>query len=156
MNTELKNLIGKTITNIFINTRFLKFITNEGEYVYEVTGDCCSSSYFFDFYGVKNLLGKVVKDVKEVELKTGDSLVYSHEMSDIKVYGYQIFNSDDDDYEPTTAVFSFRNSSNGYYGGSIQEVFPNKEDGYIDYQSTFEEEGTGELLELTKDIYEIN
>lgn len=156
MKTELKNLIGKTIHKIFINTRFLKFETSGGDYIYEVTGDCCSSSYFFDFYGVKNLLGKVIKEVKEVELITGDKLVYSTDNGDdIKVYGYQIFNSDDEIYKPTTAVFSFRNSSNGYYGGSIKEVYPNKEDNYIDYNSTYREQCVGEMAELTEDIYEI-
>ncbi len=129
MNTELKDLIGRKVLKVFLNDSFLKFETDKGNLVYEVDGDCCSHSYFYDFYGVENLLKNgEVKEVKEVQLDPTDLKVKnSNDYDDIKVYGFQI--TTEGEYGEVTAVFSFRNSSNGYYGGDIrlvndQEVLP--------------------------------
>ena len=165
METELKNLIGKTINKIFISQEHLKFETDMGDYVYEVEGDCCSHSYFYDFYGVKNILGKKVKDVSSVDLLTGDVFVTDQEGDEIKVYGYQIF-IEDESWGEMTGVFSFRNSSNGYYGGEIKQVLPRDEINlhYItSYQERMSELRLSELMlklsmpmtELTDDIIEV-
>ncbi len=154
METELKDLIGKSVEKIFINNKYLKFVTDGGEFIYKVSGDCCSSSFFYDFYGVKNILGKRVKEVKEVKLMPGDVLVKNEGNYELtQVYGYQIFNDRDEYGEPTTSVFSFRNESNGYYGGSIQLVSPKEKDSYIygDYKGD-----TGEMKEVTEDIIEVS
>ena len=127
METELKDLIGNKVTKIFMNQQYLRFNTDQGDFTYEVDGDCCSSSFFYDFYGVKNLLenGKI-KEIKTVELMSGDVLAKNTSSSDlIQVYGYQI-TTESTLYNDMTAVFSFRNESNGYYGGNIQKV-ENKE-----------------------------
>ena len=127
METELKDLIGNKVTKIFMNQQYLRFNTDQGDFTYEVDGDCCSSSFFYDFYGVKNLLenGKI-KEIKTVELMSGDVLAKNTSSSDlIQVYGYQI-TTESTRYNDMTAVFSFRNESNGYYGGNIQKV-ENKE-----------------------------
>lgn len=119
MNTELKDLIGKKVTNIFVNEEYLRFKTDNGTFTYQVSGDCCSHSYFYDFYGVKNLLENgVIKEIKSVELHPTDLLVNQNDY--IQVYGYQI-TTESKDYGDVTSVFSFRNSSNGYYGGSIDK-----------------------------------
>ena len=154
METELKSLIGRTIEKIFINQRFLKFVTDNGEFVYEVIGDCCSESYFYDFYGVVNILGKTVGGVEIVNLMSGDVLV-RNTVSDeyTQVYGYQIFNDGDGYRSPTTSVFSFRNLSNGYYGGEIRQVFPKTIEN--EYYKEFNWE-TGEMKAVTKDIIELN
>lgn len=122
MDTELKDLVGCKVIKIFLNQTYLKFETDKGNFTYEVTGDCCSSSYFYDFYGVKNLLknGKI-KEIKTVELQPTDLLVKKNDYEDIKVYGYQI-TTESEEYGEVTSVFSFRNSSNGYYGGSIEKI----------------------------------
>ncbi len=123
---ELKNLIGKKVNRVFINSNYLKFETDKGNLVYKVSGDCCSHSYFHDFFGVKNLLENgVVKDVKEVELLSGDVLVENNSEEGyggekLKVYGYQI--TTEGKYGDMTSVFSFRNASNGYYGGGIDQI----------------------------------
>lgn len=139
---DLNELVGKVIKKIFINQDYLKFETDQDELIYCVQGDCCSSSYFHDFFGIKNLLGKKVTEVKEVELMPGDVLMQNNNNSreSIQVYGYQIF-IESEDFGTTTAVFSFRNSSNGYYGGWIDKIdsLPNSET----------------LKELTEDIYEV-
>jgi hypothetical protein len=138
MYNTINEIVGKTINKIFISQDYLKFETDLGDVCYLVTGDCCSSSYFQDFYGVKNLLGKKVKEVKSVELIPGDTLA-SNDEDCIQVYGYQIFF--EGGYGDMTAVFSFRNSSNGYYGGSIEKVdsIPSSE----------------KMQELTEDIYQV-
>lgn len=132
MKTELQSLVGKKIRKIFLNDSFLKFETDQRPLTYGVEGDCCSHSYFFDFYGVKKLLENgPVTEVKEVELKQGDNNAKSDDdcVNDcIQCYGYQI-TTESKEFGPQTSVFSFRNSSNGYYGGSIfatndQEVLP--------------------------------
>lgn len=119
MQTELKDLIGKKITKIYINEEYLRFDTDNGNYTYVVSGDCCSHSYFYDFYGVKNLLENgAIKEIKNVQLDPTDLKVRDPHGDDIKVYGYQF--TTEGKYGDVTAVFSFRNSSNGYYGGDIQ------------------------------------
>jgi hypothetical protein len=121
----LKDLVGKKISKIFLNQEYLKFETNEGNFVYTVHGDCCSNSFFYDFYGVKNLLeaGKV-KEVKEVELHPTDLFVIPDKGDNTAVYGFSITvePKEDDYYGDRTAVFSFRNESNGYYGGWIEKT----------------------------------
>lgn len=122
MDTELKDLIGKKVLKIYLNKTYLKFETDQGNLVYIVEGDCCSSSYFFDFYGVKNLLeNEKVIAAKEVELHPSDLLAHNNAYEIISVYGYQI-TTESKEYGEVTSVFSFRNSSNGYYGGYISKV----------------------------------
>src|ERR1035437_4598555 len=107
METELKDLIGNKVTKIFMNQQYLRFNTDQGDFTYEVDGDCCSSSFFYDFYGVKNLIenGKI-KEIKTVELMPGDVLAKNTSSSDlIQVYGYQI-TTESTRYNDMTAVFS--------------------------------------------------
>lgn len=137
----LKDLVGKKINKIFLNQEYLKFETNEGNFVYTVFGDCCSSSFFYDFYGVKNLLeAGVVKEVKEVELHPTDLFVIPDKGDCTAVYGFSITvePKEYDYYGDRTAVFSFRNESNGYYGGWIKK----KEDREV-------------LPEITDDVIEV-
>lgn len=138
---ELKELVGKKIKQIFMCEEAIRFVTDTGTLTYEVEGDCCSYSYMYDIYGVKNILGKVVTGVKEVELKEGDrSFSTKHNDSDyLKCYGFQIF-ANDSEFGEMTCAFSFRNSSNGYYGG------------YIKNNNSFESD---KFIEVTEDIVDI-
>lgn len=119
MDTKLKDLIDKKVNKIFLNSEYLKFETSDGDFTYRVGGDCCSSSYFHDFFGVEALLnGKKITEIKEVELSVPEQLIAQDALA---VYGFQI-NFESDRWGDRTAVFSFRNSSNGYYGGYIEKV----------------------------------
>lgn len=129
-------LVGKTIRKIFMNEENLKFETDQGDITFSVYADCCSQSVFYDFYGVKNIIGKEVTEVKEVQLTVDERMDAKKYQECVQVYGYQIFWKDDY-YGDRTAVFSFRNYSNGYYGGSL-EVCENKDVG----------------LEITDDVVE--
>jgi len=122
-------LVGKKIERIFFNESYLKFQTDSGSFVFYVDGDCCSRSIFYDFIGVKKLLenGRVVSidsialdpdDIRENE----DGEMQDKKRSDeaIKVYGYRIV-TEDPTFGLLSSVFSFRNYSNGYYGGSLED-----------------------------------
>jgi len=112
-------LVGKTVRKIHLDSDQLAFKTDENDYVFSVEGDCCSHSYFQDFYGVKNLIDSKIKNIETIELVPGDSLV-ADDYEDIKVYGYRIIT--EGNYGEQSSVFSFRNRSNGYYGGWMNLV----------------------------------
>lgn len=127
-----KALVGATIKRIFMNEDFLKFETDKGNIVFGVYGDCCSTSIFYDFLGVKKLFGKVVTAVDGVDLLPSDIITkegsYGDSMTDkkksdesIQVYGVRL-TTEDAEFGPVSSVFSFRNYSNGYYGGSLEDA----------------------------------
>jgi len=123
----LQLLVRKTIKKIYMNEDCLKFETDSGNIAFTVDGGCCSQSVFYDFYGVKNLLaGNPVTGVREVELNPGDIIKSNGDDTDkksyqesISAYGFQLF-TQSKDFGEVTSVFSFRNYSNGYYGGWME------------------------------------
>lgn len=124
---DIEKLVGRTIKKIYMNEDYLKFETNLGNIVFCVYGDCCSQSYFHDFIGVEKLLkGTPVVSVKSIELSTSDSkvLVNHNDSDEVECYGYEIV-TEDPKFGEVTSVFSFRNSSNGYYGGSLENADAN-------------------------------
>jgi hypothetical protein len=115
-----KVLIGSTITEVWINgnQKYMRFVNTEGvNFDFMVDGDCCSESWFADIFGFDKLLGFKITLTEVIYL---DENVYN--TSDgrgrqdyDKVYGFRIIT------EGGVAVISFRNSSNGYYGGDCYE-----------------------------------
>lgn len=123
-NKTVERLVGRTITKIFMNEDYLKFETDLDDISFGVDGDCCSHSYFHDFIGVKKLLaGNPVVSVKAIDLSDSDSKVpvNRNDYDSVACYGYEIV-TEDPKFGEVTAVFSFRNSSNGYYGGSLENA----------------------------------
>jgi hypothetical protein len=121
----LDDLVGKKITKIRMGEYDLIFETEDGEVqAFEVEGDCCSHSYFFDFYGVRQLLdGGKVTSTEAVDLSPGDPGYRSetfetngNEYDCIQVYGYRV-SVEHPLFGEVSGIVSFRNSSNGYYGG---------------------------------------
>lgn len=132
-------LNGKTIERIYLNKTTLTFVTDAGSVSFAVVGECCSTSYFFDFYGVANLLGSAVVDFEKVDLSPGDpgynKKTYQTKPKGnpkgkaakaapsnlvTKVYGYRI-TTEHPVFGKVSSVLSFRNDSNGYYGGLMKE-----------------------------------
>ena len=119
-----KKMVGATINNIFFSECYLKFRTDSGDFVFSVEGDCCSESCFYDFIGVKNVLGNKIVSIEEIQLEANDIIKDKYGdlkdkkggNEDIKVYGYRI-TCEHPEYGEVSGVFSFRNYSNGYYGG---------------------------------------
>lgn len=122
-------LIGKTVREVWMNEQFLQFITDDGNITYTVEGDCCSSSFFFDFYGVDNVIGREVVAFESVSLSPGDPGYRSETFevgdedswNETEVYGYRI-TTEHPSFGHVSAVLSFRNESNGYYGGWMYMV----------------------------------
>lgn len=132
-----KSLIGKTVEKIYMNEEYLTFVTDDGNVSFTVDADCCSYSYFFDFYGVANLLGKKVTAFESVDLGPGDPGYRKETFGDgdgyvpggecIQVYGFRI-TTEHPLFGDVTAIFSFRNDSNGYYGGWLETAKRDLED----------------------------
>ena len=89
---------------------------------------------FYDFLGVKKLLNNgAVVSFEDIELHPSDIIEENGDQKDkksyqesIQVYGYRIVTVDPILGE-VSSVFSFRNYSNGYYGGSL-ELCPDDKD----------------------------
>lgn len=117
-------LVGATVRAIHISEDYLTFDTDRGLVTYTVEGDCCSHSYFFDFYGVEHLLKNgAVTAFESVGLSPGDVgyhaptwTVPEDAYDEVVVYGFRL-TTEHPGFGSVTSVFSFRNSSNGYYGG---------------------------------------
>lgn len=128
----LAHLIGQRVSAVYFSEDLLTFVNDVGHTLsFQVEGDCCSHSYFADFVGLDKLLGNKVIEVGEIELTDDDKALLAHygvkheipweDYEDIKVYGYKIV-TEHPQWGPVTSVFSFRNSSNGYYGGWMTNV----------------------------------
>lgn len=110
------SLVGRTIRGMSIAAADkLLFDTDAGFYVYEVEGDCCSSSWYSDVLNVEVLLGERVLSVAADELPEDFVMPQNNEETDeyFKVYGYTLKTQ----YGACNIIF--RNSSNGYYGGDV-------------------------------------
>lgn len=125
-------LIGARIMAIYMGEEQLIFDTDRGLVGYCVEGECCSSSYFHDFYGVKHLLAReLVTGFEAIDLAPGDPGYRAETWErgvgtvdaydEVKVYGYRLTTTSVA-FGPVSAVVSFRNSSNGYYGGDMYRI----------------------------------
>lgn len=119
-------LIGKSVTAVEIDAEELRFTLGDGTLVhYTVYGDCCSQSYFYDIHGVEKLLnGGPVVEMNPIDLADPDD-ADAQRGDVVRAYGYEIV-SDHPEFGEVTTALSFRNDSNGYYGGTM-ELF---NDGY--------------------------
>lgn len=118
--SNLELLQNKQIEKILISPEYLKLTTDQGSYAWEAVGGCCSSSYIQDFVGVENLFKGKIISVEEVEdIKPAESVDYN----EIQYYGVR-FNIASEEFGELTAVLSYRNESNGYYGGDLDPTTP--------------------------------
>jgi hypothetical protein len=106
-------LVGQTILAIYISDMRLCFVTDEGPVVFIVEGDCCSWSYFYSFSGAGNLIDQRVTALTPVRLDSPHD-ADSARGDVVEAYGFAIESTGGD------AEFSFRNDSNGYYGGYMR------------------------------------
>lgn len=128
MNETLK---GLRVLEIYMSESYLTLITDQGPRSFYVEGDCCSCSEFYDFYGVEFLLGSEIVEFEQVGLSPGDEgyrpstweTADEEEYLVTEVYGYR-FTTIHPTFGPVSSVVSFRNTSNGYYGGYMV-VSPN-------------------------------
>jgi len=116
----MEKLIGKKIESVTIfgdYHNYILFKTDLGDVKYFADGDCCSSSFFSEIFNADNIIGQVIKEVKDIPLEDGEAPNRgATEDDNEKVYGIHITS------DKGTCTIIFRNHSNGYYGGSIEET----------------------------------
>lgn len=132
----MKELVGRAVREMFVNEdqSLLKFTLDDGEefLIYETEGDCCSETWFADIIFGYRFFGSKIEEVIELEvpdwvcnLLTNDGR--TRQESD-QVYGYQLeFTSSNGSLygsNRSNCDVIFRNSSNGYYGGSCGLMNP--------------------------------
>jgi hypothetical protein len=119
-----EGLVNQIIKQIRLDEEYLIFeLENSKQITLEAYGDCCSQSVFYDFFGVKDILNQKVIEFEEIELENEEAkeLVNSDRnnyQEAIQIYGYRIKTENGG-----LASFSFRNYSNGYYGGSLEKPY---------------------------------
>ncbi len=109
----MKELVGKTVNKVYISDdkELLKFEINDGEsVVYHAEKDCCNDVWFNHVNGLQNLIGATVISV--YDKPDIDNATPTRQDMDI-VYGWTVIT--------VNGYFDveMRNSSNGYYGGSL-------------------------------------
>lgn len=114
--SAMKELEGKVVTGLAVSAcaSYLRFELRGGARLcYQADGDCCSESWFADIVGVGALLGSEVRKVVELDLGGYDIKDGRCKQEEDLAYGHQL-------QTPKGRVdIIFRNSSNGYYGGSL-------------------------------------
>lgn len=122
---KLEQLIGKKITELRINEdqSVLAFYTDQGVIAYETRGDCCSETWFADITGVSALLGGTVQTADKVNMDGYNAEDGRTRQQHDEAYGVKL--TTDKGY----CDIVFRNSSNGYYGGSIWRLMREMPDG---------------------------
>ena len=113
------SLVGKQVTGIRMDEQRLSLRFNDGtSQSFEVDGDCCSRSYFYDITGAEKLRrnGPIVSARFIPDLPQPDAEPRYQEV--VKAYGVEIV-TDHELFGEQTTVISFRNDSNGYYGGMM-------------------------------------
>lgn len=112
----MNELLNQVIEHIYVNddNTLIVFKTQDDKvFAYRAYGDCCSHSWVNTLSGISNLLDRTIQKVipnKEVRDDSDDN------GSVIKYYGITL---------ETVKGFvdvEYRNSSNGYYGGSLDFV----------------------------------
>mgnify|MGYP001592970046 FL=1 len=110
--------MGLVIKEIWLSERWaehdtLTFLTDQGLVSYYAVGECCSTTWFNDILGVDALIGAKVTSVEAV-----DTIDVSGPHEYVDQYGYKLTTN------KGYADVVFRNSSNGYYGGRLEEAVP--------------------------------
>lgn len=111
----MKELIGKTVSGLRVNDdqSVLTFNHPDGTNTsYDTYGDCCSETWFADITGVLALLGGKVIGVEDVRMESVDD--GRTRQDEDKFYGVKLKT------DKGFVDIVYRNSSNGYYGGSIE------------------------------------
>lgn len=110
----MKELVGKRIHRILIEDgeQRIRFETDGGPVTYITEGDCCSETWFADILNPQALLGAQVRSVEILETVYLPDDERSRQDMD-RAYGIKLTT------DKGTVTLVYRNSSNGYYGGTI-------------------------------------
>lgn len=117
---QMEKLVGAKVSEIKVGPgeHDLRLITDKGILCMDTDGDCCSESWWADIIGVNQLLGYQysISNVPEVtafeEIEMPSPIDARSRQEEDQAYGYKIRTTQGE------CTLIFRNSSNGYYGGS--------------------------------------
>lgn len=113
---SFQELIGEKIISVHSQESHesIGFLTASGRALkYEAYGDCCSYSWFEHISGLQHLIGGTVTEIRERDMPDSTDKDPEHEW--LSFYGWAIVT--DKGYFD----IEMRNSSNGYYGGSVDD-----------------------------------
>lgn len=120
-NHEMSGLVGRTIEAIYVGDDVLCIDTDRGALGWRTEADCCSETWFADIIGTDTLIGGKVMSVADgtpppdYNVEDGRG---RQECDD----AYSVYIETD----RGVGIVIYRNSSNGYYGGSLR-VMPTGE-----------------------------
>ena len=129
---NIEKFKGVKVKAVYADEDNLSIALDNGKTVnFEVEGDCCSNSYFYEVVGAEKLIGKEITSIEEIDGLCGDvpndqrfegeDCVQAYgirfsagpSMTEIKP-GVEVETSN-------SMIVTFRNDSNGYYGGSMRQ-----------------------------------
>lgn len=113
-------LVGKSVRAVRMDGDSLAFLFDDGTHqCFDAEGDCCSYSYFHDFIGVDKLVANgPILSVRELPMDVPDDDPDIADAECLQAYGVE-FVTESPEWGEQTSVLSFRNDSNGYYGGEM-------------------------------------
>lgn len=109
-------LVGKTVTGVKIaaDREALLFETTDGNIVCKVDGDCCSHTWIEEVETPALGFPAKVISMDSLEMpQTAAKTKTEYYEDEMQYYGYKIVT------DRGEIVIAYRNSSNGYYGGSL-------------------------------------
>ncbi len=108
----MQELLNKKIIGLEVseNEEALNFITDDGNLTYVCFGDCCSETWFSEILNIDFLIGNTITEIKELDLPFHEDKNGRQEYD--QFYGFRLATKEGH------CTIAFRNSSNGYYGGS--------------------------------------
>lgn len=120
-NDMASDMVGARISAVYWSEEHLTFQADDGQlFGFTVFGDCCSHSYFHDLIGLEKLLAGTVIKFDPISLAMSDRVGDDNDSDEyVQKYGYRVVTKHPT-FGPVTTVFSFRNASNGYYGGWME------------------------------------
>lgn len=105
-------LIGKTIVAVYLasDKKAIRFNTSEGEQIVaKADGDCCSDTWIEALDAPDALIGTVT-EANNIDMPVSE---VKQDYETIAFYGFRIVTNNGH------CTIDYRNSSNGYYGGSL-------------------------------------
>lgn len=116
----LQDLVGKQVNEVHLNANneYINFLTPDGNFCFYTEGDCCSESWINHISGIESLLGNFVVKVDQIDMTdiSDGEPGFSGKQEVDRIYSFKIFTSQG------VCELEMRNSSNGYYGGSLQST----------------------------------
>ena len=110
---ERLGILGRTITGIYVGTDEESMVldTDMGRVVWATDADCCSTTWFADIKGTANLIGHRVLAATRVQYDDPEDGRTRQEVDSVESIKITT--------DAGEAEVIWRNSSNGYYGGSV-------------------------------------